>query len=145
MCVCAFMCPVMWGSDSQFLFVLLPLYSSTSSPPSSFKCSPLIRRHRRRTKALLSLSLSLFVFLCPLISLCHQHLFPPPLLSSLHLVRLLSPLCFQPGSLTPSFCLCFHLFDRSSAPSVLTVIWQLYEFYTLAEYNYVQLISWNGS
>lgn len=35
---------------------------------------------------------------------------------------------------------------RSLSGSALpTVIWQLYEFYTLTECNYVRLISWNGS
>lgn len=88
---------------------------------------------------------SLSISICLSLS-SNQSLSSPPPPSSppspFHLVRLLSPLCFRPRSLAPSFCPCFHLLDRSSASGVPTVIWQLYEFYTLSEYNYVQLISW---
>lgn len=138
-CVCMSVCVVSCEGQTRS-------FSHTSSPPSSSKCRPLVRRSRSRTKGLpfLPLSISICLSLSSNQSMSSP---PPPPISRLPFTLSVSclPFCFQPHSFTPSFCLRFHLLNCSSASGMPTVIWLLYEFYALTEYNYVQLISWNGS
>lgn len=143
-CVCVMLCVmlcVMWGSAS---LLSLPPCSFTSSSSIIFRAPSLRPQTPSRTKRFaVSLSPSLFVSLRPLISLCHPHS-PPSSTPTPPFTLSVSCLPFVINLLPRSIILSAPPSARSLAPQP-TVIWQLYEFYTLAECNYVQLISRNGS